>query len=62
MIAKISRGAGFLGLLDYALDTDGKSAKDAERVGGSLSGKTPRQLAAEFSATRQLRPDIRRPA
>lgn len=57
MKAKISRGGGFRGLLDYALQKE----KNAERVAGNLSGETPRELAAEFSAVRQLRPDIEKP-
>jgi hypothetical protein len=57
MKAKISRGGGFRGLLDYALQKE----KNTERVAGNLSGETPRELAAEFSAVRQLRPDIEKP-
>jgi hypothetical protein len=57
MKAKISRGGGFRGLLDYALRKD----KETEILSTNLSGQTPRELAAEFSAVRQLRPDIEKP-
>ena len=57
MKAKVSRGNGFRGALAYVLD----AAKGAEIVGGVMSGRTPRELAREFSASRALRPDIKRP-
>lgn len=57
MKAKVSRGNGFRGALEYVLD----AAKGAEIVGGVMSGSTPRELAREFSASRALRPDIKRP-
>ncbi|MBO4525134.1 MAG: relaxase/mobilization nuclease domain-containing protein [Bacteroidales bacterium] len=57
MKAKISRGAGFRGALNYVLNPE----KDARRVGGNLAGATPRELSAEFSQVRALRPDIARP-
>lgn len=57
MKAKVKRGSGFRGLLNYAL-SDGKRALI---VGGNMSGKTPRVLAAEFGICRAIRPDIGRP-
>lgn len=64
MKAKVSRGGGFRGLLNYVFDVGAKRAthtKGAERVGGSMSGSTPRELSREFAVVRQLRPDISRP-
>lgn len=57
MKAKVGRGDGFRGILDYAL---GKN-KGAEMVGGTISGSTPRQLATEFGLVRKLRPDAKNP-
>lgn len=57
MKAKVGRGDGFRGVLDYAL---GKN-KVAEIVGGTISSGTPRQLAAEFGLVRKLRPDSKNP-
>jgi hypothetical protein len=51
MIQNIVKGRGFRGALDYALGKDG-----AERIGGTMAGRTPRELAAEFRALRELRP------
>lgn len=63
MKAKVSRGGGFRGALNYVFDL-GKEAthtKNAERVGGNMAGSDPRELSREFSAVRQLRPDIGKP-
>jgi len=63
MKAKVSRGGGFRGALNYVFDV-GKEAthtKNAERVGGNMAGNDPRELSREFSAVRQLRPDISKP-
>lgn len=57
MKAKVMRGAGFRGALNYVLNPE----KDARRVGGNMAGATPRELAREFAAVRQLRPDIAKP-
>lgn len=57
MKAKVGRGNGFRGVLDYAL---GKN-KGAEIVGGTISSGTPRQLAQEFGLVRRLRPDAKNP-
>ena len=58
MKAKISRGAGFRGALNYVLE---EGAKQAQIVGGTMDGRTPRELAAEFSGVRKLRADIAKP-
>lgn len=57
MKAKVNRGSGFRGLLNYALS----EGKQPLIVGGNMSGKTPRILAAEFGICRAIRPDIGRP-
>jgi hypothetical protein len=56
MKAKVERGSGFRGVLDYAF---GKG--DAEVIGGTMSGRDPRTLAAEFGLSRAARPDVSRP-
>lgn len=56
MKAKIKRGSGFRGTLNYIL---GKG--DAEPVAGTMAGSDASLLAQEFGALRQLRPDIERP-
>lgn len=64
MKAKITRGSGFCGLIDYVFDI-GKDAthdKDARQIGGNMAGKgKPQALVAEFAALRRLRPDAERP-
>src|SRR5690554_5033687 len=57
MKAKVGRGDGFRGVLDYAL---GKN-KGAEIVGGTISSATPRLMAQEFGYVRKLRPDAKNP-
>lgn len=54
-MARIKRGAGFRGALNYAIDKDGVV------IGGNMSGKTKRALANEFGAIRRLRPDVAKP-
>lgn len=56
MKAKVERGSGFRGVLDYAF---GKG--DAEVVCGTMSGRDPRTLAAEFGLSRAARPDVSKP-
>ena len=53
---KISLGKGFRGVLNYCC-TEGK----AKIIGGNMSGKTARELAAEFGLARSLRPDVKKP-
>lgn len=63
MKPKVTRGRGFRGALDYAFDEGAKATgdKNAELVGGTMSGTDPRMLAAEFGHTRRLRKDVTRP-
>lgn len=64
MIAKLIRGAGFRGALDYVFREreDGKGRPVRPRViAGNMSSIDARGLAAEFKAARRLRPDIKRP-
>lgn len=56
MKAKVERGSGFRGVLDYAF---GKG--DAEIVSGTMSGRDPRALANEFGLSRAARPDVSKP-
>lgn len=60
MKAKIVRGCGFRGALDYVLDMQ-NIGKQPEVVGGTLAGETAAELSREFSIVRGLRPDIKRP-
>lgn len=55
MIGKISKGRGFRGLAEYLL-RDGRG----EIVAGTMSGRTPRELAAEFRQLRRLNPKLGR--
>lgn len=57
MKAKVNRGNGFRGLLNYAMGAE----KKHEIVATNLSGTTPRELAAEFRVSRQLRPGAKNP-
>lgn len=57
MKAKVNRGNGFRGLLDYALG----ESKAHEIVGGNMAGQTAQELAAEFKVSRQLRPEAKNP-
>jgi hypothetical protein len=62
---KISRGAGFLGVLEYSFERDPKDRRAGKPagflIGGDMVGHDPRSLAAEFCASRRLRPDIKKP-
>ncbi len=63
MIAKITRGSGFRGALNYGFN-EGKKAiegKEAELIGGNMNGTTAKELAAEFKQCRKLRPEVNRP-
>lgn len=55
MIAKQIKGRGFRGLLEYV-----ENKEEAERIGGNMSGRNPRELAAEFKFSRQLNPNVSR--
>lgn len=54
MKAKITKGKGFRGVLDYDLER-------GQVVAGTMVGRNPRELATEFSVGRQLRPDVEKP-
>lgn len=56
MKAKISRGDGFRGALNYI-----HAKGDAEKVGGNMSGRTVLELTKEFGITKKLRPDCKNP-
>jgi len=57
MKAKITKGRGFRGALDYIL---GKG-EQGQIIGGNTSGGTARELAREYGAVRRLREDIKTP-
>lgn len=62
MKAKVRRGNGFRGLLDYAFGPGEKNKPDRARIaGGNMAGRDPRELAREFACGRRLRPDIKKP-
>lgn len=55
MIVKITKGTGFRGAVDYVA---GKPL--SRRVGGTMAGETPRQLAAEAGFFQRLRPALKK--
>lgn len=57
MKAKITKGKGFRGALNYIL---GKG-EQGQIVGGNTSGETPRELAREYGAVRRLRGEVTNP-
>lgn len=59
MKAKIERGSGFRGVLNYGLGKEGGNA--CEIIGGNMSGTDPQTLAAEFALSREARPGVARP-
>lgn len=56
MKAKISKGAGFRGVVNYLLDKE-----RGEIIGGNMAATTQAGLSAEFGAVRCQRPDIAKP-
>jgi hypothetical protein len=56
MKAKINRGGGFRGALNYVF---GKA--EVEKVRGNMSGQTVVELTREFAVTKKLRPDCKNP-
>lgn len=59
---RVSRGSGFRGVLDYAFQREaGANRQPGLLIGGNMDGQTPRQLASEFGAVRQMREDIQKP-
>jgi hypothetical protein len=63
VIAKITRGGSFGGAARYVLDERRGLDHDhqPEIIGGNMAGQTSGELAREFEAVRQQRPDIRKP-
>jgi hypothetical protein len=63
VIAKITRGGSFRGAARYALaERHGVDPEhQPEIIGGNMAGRTTSELAREFEAVRQQRPDIRQP-
>jgi hypothetical protein len=62
MKAKVTRGNGFRGVLNYAFGAGNNNRPERARiVGGNLSGKTARELAAEFAVSRRKRPSVKNP-
>jgi hypothetical protein len=63
VIAKITRGGSFCGAARYVLDERRGLDHDhqPEIIGGNMAGQTSGELAREFEAVRQQRPDIRKP-
>lgn len=59
MKAKVERGSGFRGALNYDLGKEGGNA--CEIIGGNMSGTDPQMLAAEFALSREARPGVARP-
>jgi len=55
MKAKIVRGSGFRGVLNYA------NKADAVYIAGNMSGNNPKDLAKEFGVARQMREDVTKP-
>lgn len=53
MIAKMVKGRGFRGALEYNL-----AAEKGRIIDGNMAGQTPRELAAEFGEIRKLRPNL----
>lgn len=56
MKAKISKGSGFRGALNYLL-----GGGRGEIIGGNMAGKSQAELSAEYGAVRCQRPDVKRP-
>lgn len=55
MIGKISKGKGFRGVLDYALNKE-----KGRIIGGNMAAKSAQGLAKEFGEIRKLRPNLKR--
>ncbi len=61
MIQKAHIGRGFRGVLNYVCDESAERGHEAARIlDTNMAGHTPRELAAEFGALRQLNPDLTR--
>lgn len=53
MIAKLVKGRGFRGALEYDITKEG-----GRIISSNMAGKNPRELAAEFGEIRKLRPTL----
>lgn len=64
MKAKVSRGGGFRGVINY-IHGPGENNHPGRAVpvrgAGNVLGTDPRDLARQFAVSRQLRPDIKKP-
>ena len=61
MIEKIRKGKGARGLSEYLLaskDHNGDLRPRADIIGGTLAGRSPRELAAEIGMLRRMRPNL----
>ncbi len=59
MIGKVIKGKGFRGAVNYLFFGNEKSRnKHAQVLASNMAGKTPRELASEFSGLRKLRPSL----
>lgn len=56
MIGKQMKGKGFRGVLNYVLDP-----RKGHLIGGTMDGKSARELAQEFAETRRLNPTLKKP-
>lgn len=63
MKAKVKRGSGFRGTLNYVLDEGKKRTgdKNAIIVAGNMSSNNAKDLAREFRFSRELRTDVKNP-
>ena len=53
MIAKMVKGRGFRGALEYDITKEG-----GRIISSNMAGEKPRELAAEFGEIRKLRPNL----
>jgi len=61
VIQKAHIGRGFRGVLNYVCDESAERGHESARIlDTNMAGHTPRELAAEFGALRQLNPDLTR--
>lgn len=60
---KISRGSDFGGVMAYVFDGELDNPREikGELIGGNMSGRSPKELAAEFDLSKAIRPDVKRP-
>jgi hypothetical protein len=63
LIAKITRGNTFQGAVRYVRDDRPflNPERQPEIIGGNMAGRTSQELAREFDAIRQQRPDVEKP-